>query len=364
MHVRKEWVHAARAGCLLSVVARRADAHVTYRNLDDPPVLVQTSYSGAPVVDPCSARAIGCQSSNAFTRYGWLMGTQPTLGDSHEVTVNAEFWRFHLDSTTTVTVVFTQGEAGLDPAISLYGGLLPDAAHDDTAFDPTNPIDSAGCAAASPKDAHELPYVYVAHDGYRDTKDCSVTGGLSACMPVSPYIGQFDAFASWSMANLDGAWGRIQYIASVSATPFTGRDGGMHFDGNHATAPGTGESMTVTLPAGDYTIAAGGEACATIVTACLNPRLFGTVTLTREAADAASSSDAGQDEGGATSFDGGAQGTGGDRPNNGTGGDTTPPTDEKKVGGCNLRGVRKPPVSAVTALAWLLVALAARRRAR
>ena len=251
-----------------------AHAHVTYRDLDRPPVLVTTTFGGSAIADPCAGWARGCQSSNGFTRYGWLKGTEPTLGDSHQLTVAAEFWKFHLDHTTDVVITVVQGQAGLDPAISVYRGLLPDMGHDDTAVDPLNPGDGAGCAAASPVDTHAAPYTYQVHDGFRDTQGGATTGGLTACRLTAAYVGQFDAFARWSLANLTGTWGEIRYVASVSATPFTGHDGGAHLDGNHLVAAGTGEQLALTLEAGDYTIAAGGEACATAVTTCTSPRRY------------------------------------------------------------------------------------------
>ena len=271
---------------LAAALALPVAAHVTYKDLDAPPVLVTTTFGGAAMTDPCTGQPSGCQSSNAFTRFGWVKGTEPTLGDSHVLTVNAEFWKFHLSQDATVTITFTQGQAGLDPAFSLYQGLLPVAAHDDVSFDPLNPTNLSGCGAASPKDAHALPYTYLVHDGYRDTLNYSTTGGLSGgCLPVNAYFGQFDAFASWSMANAAGNWSRIKYVASVSATPFTGNDSGSHAQGNHNTAVGTGETLTIGLAGGnDYVIAAGGEACSAMSSApCTSPRLYGTVTLTRAA---------------------------------------------------------------------------------
>jgi hypothetical protein len=264
-----------------------ARAHVTYRDLDAPPLVVATTFGGAPIADPCADEVTGCQSSNAFTRYGWRKGTEPTLGDSHQVTTNAEFWKFHVATTAVVTITFLQGEDGLDPAFSVYRGLLPDTAHDDTAVDPLNPVDDAlFCATASPKDAHDAPYTYLVHDGYRDTLAYSTTGGLDtdACSPLVSYVGQFDAFASWSMANAAGDWARIAYVASVSATPFTGNDHGSHTAGNGAQSAGMGETLTLVLDPGDYTIAAGGEACADDTGDCTQPRLYGTVRYTQVAA--------------------------------------------------------------------------------
>ena len=262
-----------------------ANAHVTYRDLDAAPTLVTTTFNGAPMADPCAGRASGCQSSNAFTRYGWRKGTEPTLGDSHALTTNAEFWKFHLAATARVTITLVQGENGLDPAFSVYRGLLPDQAHDDTAVDPLNPFDETTfCAAASPKDSHAAPYTYLVHDGYRDTLLYTTLSGLDAdlCSPLAGYVGQFDAFASWSMANADGDWSQVSYVASVSATPFTGNDHGIHVDGTSSQVAGTGETLVVVLGPGDYFIAAGGEACSDSTGDCTLPRLYGTVSYSQE----------------------------------------------------------------------------------
>jgi len=274
-----------------------AFAHVQYRDLDQPPVLVTTTFSGSAIDDPCAGKAKGCQSSNAFTRFGWVKGTEPQLSDSHLLTVNAEFWKFHLDQMSQVVITFTQGQAGIDPAISLYSGLLPDMGHDDTPVDPLNPGDVTGCGAPSPVDSHEIPYTYLPHDGFRDTQGGSTTGGRSGCRPLNPYLGQFDAFASWSLGNFAGEWSEIHYVASVSATAFAGNDQGLHVDGNHLAIAGTGETLTITLPPGDYTIAAGGEACSAAVTTCISPRLYGTVSYSIGSPDGGT--DAGTGTGGA-----------------------------------------------------------------
>jgi len=277
------WLACAGTG----FASAEARAHVRYRDLDAAPILVKSSYSGGTIDDPCAGRTTGCQSSNAFTRYGWLKGTEPTLGNSHNLSIDAEFWKFHLDEPATVKISFIQSESNLDPAFSLYSGLLPISGHDDTPVDPLTPVDGSGCAVASPKDAHDTPYDYVSHDGYRDTLAYSTTGGLSDCRPVAPFFGQFDAFAGWSMANPSGAWSRIEYVASVSAAPFTGHAGGTHAEGNHATDPGTGETLTIALPAGDYTIAAAGEACSATTGACGAIR-YGTISYERIESDAGS----------------------------------------------------------------------------
>jgi hypothetical protein len=271
---------SAAFALVIAAMATSAEAHVSYRDLDAAPALVTTTFSGAAIADPCAGATTGCQSSNAFTRFGWLHGTQPALGDSHNLTVNAELFRFHLSQTSTVTITVTQRQAGLDPAFSVYRGLLPSQAHDDAVADPLNPV-AGGCAAASAMDAATPPWTYQVHDGFRDTASYSTLGGLSGCLPVTPFRGQFDAFASWSMANSAGLWAKVDFVAAVGAAAFTGHNGGTYVSGNHNTAVGTGETLTlVNLPPGDYTVAVGGEACATAVGSCTSPRLYATVSYT------------------------------------------------------------------------------------
>ena len=262
----------------VSALTCPAGAHVRYRDLDGAPTLVTATYGGTAIADPCAGAERGCQSSNAFTRWGWLKGTEASLGDSHFLTLNAEFWRFHLDAPASVTISFAQGQAGLDPAFSVYEGLLPPSGHDDTTVDPLNPVDDGGCAVASPTDARSDGATYTVHDGFRDTAAFSTLLGLDGCVASAPFFGQFDALASFSMANPSGAWSRIRFVAAVAAAQVTGNDGGQFIEGNHSTGAGTGETVTLALADGDYTIAAGGEACANSDGAC-GAILYGTVSI-------------------------------------------------------------------------------------
>ena len=356
-----------------------AGAHVKYHDLDSAPLPISTTYGGAAMSDPCAGRVSGCQSSNAFTRYGWLKGTESTLGNSHFLTLNAEFWRFHLEEGATVRIAFTQGQAGIDPAFSLYSGLLPNSGHDDVPVDPLNPVGSDGCAVASPKDARGGTDAYTDHDGYRDTLTFSTTGGLDGCLPKNSYFGQFDAFASWSMANPSGTWSRVRYVSSVSAAPFAGNDGGSHVDGNHLTAAGTGESLTIALEPGDYTIAAGGEACSTSTGPC-SAILYGTVSYER-VFDGGTT--APTDGGGVTEPDsreagaggpgaGGEGGSGGLRGDSGTGdagaaprdGNGSGPAASHASGGCTCNvGAERGGAWGLPAIAMFIFVASGRRRA-
>ena len=153
----------------------------------------------------------------------WTEGTRAVLGDSHHVLgAGSYFYKFHLDGESVVTVVLATATverngqtypAGLDPAFSLYRGVLPLYGHDDTPDDPTNPVDEVNfLPVASPRDAAPDGHVYAPHDGYRDTLTFETTGGLYTPAndggnpdldgtPVNPFAGQFDALGDWSMAN-------------------------------------------------------------------------------------------------------------------------------------------------------------------
>ncbi|SMF95821.1 hypothetical protein SAMN02949497_3196 [Methylomagnum ishizawai] len=284
-----------QAGAVLALcLAQPALAHVQYLDLDAAPSLVTTTFSGAAITDPCASYSSGCQSANDLTDFGWINGTLATLGDSHMLSVNAKFWKFHLSQTSTVTITFTQGQAKLDPAFSLYSGLLPTGSHDDTSYDSlngTNTVDAPpGGTPCNP------------HNGYRDTTTHCATGGVN-------YWGQFDAFADWSMANNSSTWAKITYVTSVSNygnSNFNGLTPGisgisLHYTGNQNTTADTGESVTISnLPAGDYTIAGAGEVCTatpttilgstytkltqynnnTGITCATGSRYYGTVTYT------------------------------------------------------------------------------------
>lgn len=213
-----------------------------------------------------------------FKRFGWIAGTNPGLGDSHELD-GGNFFVFHLDQPSAVTITFSPAADDpnpLDTAFTLYRGTLPDDAHDDAAYDPLNPVDDmsflpvASSTDTAPKPRHH----YRAHDGYRDTLNYVTTGGLDGDgAPVHPFVGQFDALGSWSMANedaipgdpmsADGNWATIKHI--------------IHRNFRHAG--GVERIRNRRLPAGDYTIAAGGANCNDSSIACTAPLQSGTLTL-------------------------------------------------------------------------------------
>ncbi len=182
-----------------------ASAHVSYYSLTD------------PFLSP------GGVNGGSFSNFGWADGTTETLGDSHDL-AQGTFFSFHLDSAKRVSITFSDssGFSGrLNPAFSVYKGLLPDESHDDTLADPLNPMDINDVKTASPVDNGVI-------SPFRNTATIN-------------YVGQFNALDSWSMANESGTWAVIEYVTHI--------------------APTGGDSVSLNnylFQAGDYTIAASG----------------------------------------------------------------------------------------------------------
>ncbi len=207
-------------------ISDRARAHVSYIDLD--------ATGGTATVD--------------MTRFGWLWGTEPGLGNSHFV----RYFKFHLDQPSSVDILVTGAdELALNPAMTLYAGVLPSRAHDDTEFDPVNPTDASFNKIASPVDDGVTTDAFGRVSPFRDTANFD-------------FDGQFNALGSWSMANDNGEWGVIEYLIHKNETP-----------GNESL-------LGYLLPAGDYSIVAGGASCriANNVAGCFPlPSINGTVTL-------------------------------------------------------------------------------------
>lgn len=173
-------------------------------------------------------------NGSTFSNYGWWAGTQTALGDSHGL-AGGDFFKIHLDTDAYVSISFSDdsNSGALNPAFSLYSGLLPDEAHDDTSVDPLNPKVITQkpfkvTKIASPKDDGVTTDANGNVSPFRDTAHIT-------------YNGQFDALHSWSMGNTSGEWSVINYITSV------GPQGG-----NEVSLD------SFFLKAGDYTIAAAG----------------------------------------------------------------------------------------------------------
>jgi hypothetical protein len=200
------------AGLLLAV-AYPAAAHVNYIDLSD------------PLVSP------GGVNGAAFSNGGWWAGTTPTLGDSHDL-AGGDFFKFHLDAPSFVTITFSEnsGAGALNPAFSVYAGLLPDEAHDDAPVDPLNPR------------AATFPFPKIASPVDNGTAQDS-SGRVSPFRDTAnvEYVGQFNALGSWSMANASGEWSVAQYVTRVEPT-----------GGTSVTL------LNYLFAPGDYTIAAAG----------------------------------------------------------------------------------------------------------
>lgn len=206
--------------------AGNAAAHVSYIDLD----------------------ASGGTASDNMKRFGWIDGADADLGDSHQVS----FFKFHLNQASLVNITMTgANELGLNPAFTLYAGLLGDEAHDDTAFDPVNPVDEVTFEPiASPVDNGVTTDAFGRVSPFRDTVN-------------NLYEGQFNALGSWSMASEPDAgsvWRVLQYLTYKNDTA-----------GNESL-------LNYLLQAGDYTIVAGGAACNTAGTDCTGPFINGIVS--------------------------------------------------------------------------------------
>lgn len=270
-----------------------------------------------------------------LSRRGWWLGTNSSLGNSHSVANARAFYKFALAEAATVRISVLASDPLGNPALSVYAGVLPDHAHDDTLRDPligsTLFSNGAWLYEASPTDARpDDPLIrryipvgydtngeplvdpatgfvrlvenpawtvpdpslggltpaewyaanYTPHNGYRDTLNFTVQGGLrldptygwvpnnfSPSGPSNGFWGQFDAFGDWSMANDNDEWGQLRYISSVSETPCDGPNclftttGGFFNPGHVVGNNGPLEVLLLRLQAGTYTIVADGEGC-------------------------------------------------------------------------------------------------------
>lgn len=196
-------------------------------------------------VDYTFLSSAGGSASLPMKRLGWIDGTDVNLGDSHQVS----FFAFQLNEDSLVNITMTgTNELGLNPAFSLYRGLLPGQAHDDTGFDPLNPVDGSFNKIASPVDNGVTTDAAGRLSPFRDTANID-------------FEGQFNALGSWSMATDSSVWGVIEYLTHKNDTA-----------GNESL-------LGYFLPAGSYTIIAGGAACTTTGADCTGPFINGTVSL-------------------------------------------------------------------------------------
>ena len=197
-------------------------------------------------VDYSFINAAGGSASLPMKRFGWIDGTDANLGDSHQVS----FFAFQLNGDSLVNITMTgANELGLNPAFTLYRGLLPGQAHDDTGFDPLNPVDSVTfLPIPSPVDNGITTDAAGRVSPFRDTVN-------------NTYEGQFNALGTWSMATDSSVWGVIEYLTHKNDTA-----------GNESL-------LGYFLPAGSYTIVAGGAACNDAGAGCTGPFINGTVSV-------------------------------------------------------------------------------------
>lgn len=192
---------------------------------------------------------VGGSQSAPMKRFGWIDGADADLGDSHKVS----FFNFQLNEASLVDITMTgANEFGLNPAFSLYAGLLAGAAHDDAPFDPLNPVDPITFnKIASPVDDGVTQDAVGRVSPFRDTANID-------------FEGQFNALGTWSMASEPadgGVWRVIEYLTHKNDT--TGNESLVDF----------------LLPAGHYTIVASGAACNDGGAGCTGAFINGTVSL-------------------------------------------------------------------------------------
>ncbi|ANE53822.1 hypothetical protein [Methylomonas sp. DH-1] len=250
-----------------------------------PPATAHISYG-----DLGSLSAVGdsaTMSRGRFSRFGWIAGTGDSLGDSHELASATGFFKFNLAQAANVQISVTAASAQMNPAFSVYAGLLPSHSHDYDGHDPLASYDDNLLYTASAHDrrpddpliSHCIPagydnngavltdpvsgypvlvenpawnvadpnlnglspaqwYAqnYQAHDGYRDTLNFTTLGGLKYEAEVG----------GWVPANFD-----------VLNGSFDGFSGQFDAFGNWSMANGDGEWSRI-----DYISSVSSTACA------------------------------------------------------------------------------------------------------
>lgn len=204
--------------------------------------------NAAAHVDYIDLNLTGGSATDGMNRFGWIDGADADLGDSHQVS----FFKFHLNEASLVDITMTgANEAGLNPAFTLYAGLMGDLAHDNTSFDPLNPLDGSFNSIASPVDDGVTQDTFGRVSPFRDTAN-------------NTYEGQFNALGTWSMASDPsdgGVWRVLEYLTHKNDT--TGNESLLNY----------------LLQAGDYTIVASGAACNDAGASCTGASITGTVSL-------------------------------------------------------------------------------------
>lgn len=125
------------AVCLFSF-SQQVCAHVGYGNLG---VFTNTGDTGTITLEH-------------FQRYGWLDGADNDLGDSHKVAGASGFFKFTLTQSGEIQINVSSTSNLMNPAFSVYSGVLPALSHDNDYNDPNAVYDSNFLYAASPRDMH------------------------------------------------------------------------------------------------------------------------------------------------------------------------------------------------------------------
>jgi len=228
----------------LLTLARPAAAHVDYFDL------------GARLFVDVNGASY---DEEMFNNAGWYAGTQPTLGDSHDL-AGGVFFKFHLDSAARVSITFsdTENSGLLNPAFSLYAGLLPSEAHDGTRIDSLNPSHLVLTPAP-----HVVKDASLADNGVAVDADGDVSP-VRDTVTVT-FDGQFDALGDWSMANADADVhcvaqpGGVCNAAALAEAAAAGEWSVIRYLTHVAPNGGNGvQLLDYLLQAGDYTIAGGG----------------------------------------------------------------------------------------------------------
>lgn len=188
------------------VFGGQAFAHVSYRSLD--------------VMNP--------YTMSVSSDFGWADGADGTWGNSH----NVRWFSFSLSTAQTVKITVANAGAGvftnytssnaasgtftssgdIDPAFSLYSGLLPAAAYENASWD---------------------------HDNDSSTPNVPVYP-VAGNAP-SGSTGLFNALGNVTLGNNSGVIGTITYLGSAN-----------NYSGTLA------ETLIISLSPGNYSIAAGG----------------------------------------------------------------------------------------------------------
>lgn len=123
----------------------------------------------------------GTLTKTSFSSYGWVAGADNDLGDSHQVARASGYFKFNLTQALTVNISVTAASVRMDPAFSVYAGLLPDGAHDYDAHDPLSLYGGSLYQASThdkhPNDPQISHYIPAAYD----------ESGFPAVDPVSGY---------------------------------------------------------------------------------------------------------------------------------------------------------------------------------